>query len=71
MEGLKILMIGGTGTISSAITDHPARYRRKVIFEARKLRLRGHEITVRLNDAIKREQNHACMSSAEREHLRC
>ena len=50
---------------------HPARNRRNVIFEARKLRLRGHEITVRLNDAIKREQNHACMSSAEREHLRC
>ena len=52
-------------------TAHPARNRRNVIFEARKLRIRGHEITVRLNDAIKREQNHACMSSAEREHLRC
>ena len=57
--------------IDSVKTAHPARYRRNVIFKARKLRLRGHEITVRLNDAIKREQNHACMSSAEREHLRC
>ena len=48
-----------------------ARYRRKVILDGRKLRIRGLEITVRLNDAIKRVQSHACMSSAEREHLRC
>ena len=47
------------------------RQQRKVIFEGRKLRIRGHDVTVRSNDAIKREQNHACMSSAEREHLRC
>ena len=25
----------------------------------------------RSNDAIKREQSHACINSAEREHLRC
>ena len=48
-----------------------ARNRRKVIFEGRKLRIRGLEITVRLNDAIKRVQSHACMSFAEHEDLRC
>ena len=57
--------------IESVKIAHPARYRRKVIFEARKLRIRGLENTVRLNDAIKREQSHASMSSAEHEHLRC
>ena len=45
--------------------------RGKVIFEGRKLRIRGLEITVRSNDAIKRVQSHACMSFAEHEHLRC
>ena len=57
--------------IESVKIAHPARYRRNVIFETRKLRLRGLEITVRLNDAIKRGQNYACISSAEHEHLRC
>ena len=57
--------------IESVKIAHPARYRRKVIFEARKLRLRRLEITFRLNDAIKRGQNYACISSAEHEHLRC
>ena len=57
--------------IESVKIAHPARYRRNVIFETRKLRLRGLEITVRLNDAIKRVQSHACMSFAEHEHLRC
>ena len=57
--------------IESVKIAHPARYRRNVILEARKLRLLGHEITDRLNDAIKRVQSHACMSFAEHEHLRC
>ena len=48
-----------------------ARYRRKVIHEATKLRIRGHEITVRLKAAIKRVQSHASMSYAEREQARC
>ena len=47
------------------------RWRRNVISQTRKLRIRGLEITVRLNDAIKRVQSHACMSFAEHEHLRC
>ena len=47
------------------------RWRRNVISQTRKLRHRDHEITVRLNDAIKRVQSHACMSFAEHEHLRC
>jgi hypothetical protein len=50
-----------------------ARWQREVIFEARKLRLRGIGNTARKNrskDAIKREQSHACMSYAEREHPR-
>ena len=50
---------------------HLARYRRKVIHEARKLRIRGLEITVRLKAAIKRVQSHAGMSYAEREQARC
>ena len=57
--------------IESVKIAHPARYRRKVIFETRKLRIRGLEITVRLNDAIKRVQSHARMSSAERKQARC
>lgn len=48
-----------------------AHYRRKVIFEGRKLRIRGHEITVRSKTAIKRVQSHARMSSAERKQARC
>ena len=50
---------------------HLARYRRKVRHEGRKLRIRGHEITVRLKAAIKRVQSHASMSYAEREQARC
>ena len=50
---------------------HLARYRRKVIQEARKLRIRGLEITVRLKAAIKRVQSHARINSAEREQARC
>ena len=50
---------------------HLSRNRGKVIFEGRKLRIRASCITVRLNDAIKRVQSHACMSFAEHEHLRC
>ena len=57
--------------IESEKIAHPARNRRNVIFEARKLRIRRLEITFRSNDAIKRERNHARMSSAEHEHLRC
>ena len=34
--------------IESVKIAHPASYRRNVIFEARKLRIRGLEITVRL-----------------------
>jgi len=45
--------------------------RGKVIYDGRKLRIRASCITVRLNDAIKRVQSHACMSFAEHEHLRC
>ena len=50
---------------------HLAQNRRKVIFEGRNLRIRGLEITDRLNDAIKRVQSHARMSSAERKQARC
>ena len=38
--------------IESVKIAHPARYRRNVIFEGRKLRIRGLEITVRSNSAI-------------------
>ena len=50
---------------------HLARNRGKVIFEGRKIRIRGLEITVRSKTAIKRVQSHARMSSAEREQTRC
>ena len=49
----------------------PARYRRKVIHDGRKLRIRGLDVTVRLKAAIKRVQSHAGMSYAEREQARC
>ena len=57
--------------IESVKIAHPARYRRKVIHDGRKLRIRGLEITVRSKTAIKRVQNHARMSSAERKQARC
>ena len=46
------------------------RYRRKVIHDGRKLRIRGLDVTVRSKAANKRVQSHACMSYAERESLR-
>ena len=52
-------------------TSHLDRYRRKVIHDGRKLRIRGLDVTVRLKAAIKRVQSHAGMSYAEREQARC
>ena len=60
-----------SGVVAGELYVHLARYRRKVIHEARKLRIRGLEITVRSKAANKRVQSHACMSYAEREQARC
>ena len=48
-----------------------ARKAAKVIFGARFLRNRGHDIMVRYKAAIKRVQSHARMNSAERKQARC